>query len=75
MESVIYKTTNSRLKTLVKLKVNSSIMELTRVHLNTLFVGPREDPMNAQGKKEVREREKWTELQGGRRGEEGRKKA
>ena len=75
MESVIYKTTNSRLKTPVKLKVNSSIMELTRVYLNTLFVGPREDPMNAQGKKEVREREKWTELQGGRRGEEGRKKA
>lgn len=68
MESVKCKTTNSRLKTPVELKVNSIIMDLTRVYLNTMFVRPREDPMNAQGKKEVREREKWTELQGRRRG-------
>ena len=35
-------------------------MKLTCVYLNTLFVRPKEDPMNVQGKKEVREREKWT---------------
>lgn len=51
----------------VELKVNSTIMELTRVYLNTMFVRAREDPMIAQGKEEVMERETWIELQGRRR--------